>query len=322
MSKTAGEKRYVVGVGSTNIDIMGRSRRPLVGADSNPGQIGISVGGVTHNVCENVARLGIPVSLITAVGDDIYAENIRRECSDAGIDISDFFVVRDHASSTYLSIHDNLGEMALALSDMRVLQELNVEFLKSRHELLGGAGAIVMDTGLPQEILDYVSRTYGETVPVFVDPVSTTYAEKLLGELKYYHTIKPNAQEAAVLSGRKADTQEEILSACRVLLDKGVRRIIVSKGAQGSFYADRAGNVFHAATKPVSLMANATGAGDSFMSGLIYGTLNGLGTEDMLRFSTAMSYLTVQHERTINPDITEQLVWDTVEAERFTVEKM
>ena len=315
-------EKYVVGIGAANIDLMGRSGRPLVAADSNPGQIGMSVGGVTHNICENAARLGLPVRLITAVGDDIYADKIRKECIDADIDTSNFLVVPGFASSTYLSIHDNRGEMALALSDMRVLQELSTDFLKTKDKLLRNAGAIVMDTGLPKEILDYVSRTYGDTVPVFVDPVSTTYSEKLLGDLSHYHTFKPNVQEIEVLSGRKADTQENMIRACRILLDKGLTRVIVSRGQHGSIYMDQNGTLLHAKTKPLEQFANATGAGDAFMGGMLYGTLKGLDTEDMLRFATAMSWLAIQHERTINPTITEKSVWDTVDAVKFQVEKI
>ena len=55
--------------------------------DSNPGRISASAGGVTRNVCENLARLGADVRLITAVGDDLYADMIRRECVAAGIDV-------------------------------------------------------------------------------------------------------------------------------------------------------------------------------------------------------------------------------------------
>lgn len=51
-------ERYVVGIGAANVDLMGRSREPLVMEDSNPGFISMSVGGVTHNICENAARMG------------------------------------------------------------------------------------------------------------------------------------------------------------------------------------------------------------------------------------------------------------------------
>lgn len=70
-----------------------------------------SAGGVTRNVCENLSRLGVSVKLISAVGTDVYADQIRRECQSAGIDISNLYVADGKASSTYMSMIDADGDM-------------------------------------------------------------------------------------------------------------------------------------------------------------------------------------------------------------------
>ena len=129
---------------------------------------------------------------------------------------------------TYLSLHDVNGEMSLAMSDMRVLQKLSVEFLKGKHKLLRGASVIVMDAGLPQEVLDYVAATYGGDIPVFADPVSTTYARKLTGNLHGYHTLKPNRLETEIIAGRSIRSPEELRGACRALIGGGLSRVVVS----------------------------------------------------------------------------------------------
>ena len=55
--------KEIVGIGAANVDIMGESAARLVMEDSNPGTLSVSVGGVTRNVCENTARLGLPTRL-------------------------------------------------------------------------------------------------------------------------------------------------------------------------------------------------------------------------------------------------------------------
>ena len=67
------EHVYAVGVGGANIDLCGRSYAPIEPRDSNPGEIEISAGGVTRNICDNLARLGADVKLVSAVGDDLFA---------------------------------------------------------------------------------------------------------------------------------------------------------------------------------------------------------------------------------------------------------
>lgn len=129
METASAARPYVVGVGAANLDIHGRPKKAIVMHDSNPGHMNASAGGVTRNVCDNLARLGADVRLISAVGTDLYADVIRQECTAAGIDVSQLCVAPGCASSTYLSILDEHGDMLVALSDMTVLQEhLTPEF--------------------------------------------------------------------------------------------------------------------------------------------------------------------------------------------------
>ena len=306
------DKPYILGIGAVNVDLMGRSRAPVVMEDSNPGFISISVGGVTHNICENAAKMGARVGMITAVGDDLYGTAVREHCQKNGVDTGSFYVARGHGSSIYLSIHQPDGDMAVAMSDMSVLQELPVSFLESRRELLEGAAAIVMDTGLPQEILDYVSRSWGGRIPLFVDPVSTAYARKLGGNLQGIHTVKPNLLEAQIMAGMEIATPQDLDRAAGRILDRGAERLFVSMGTRGVYYADRGGRRLTAAPKPLDRVVNATGAGDAFMAGLLYSFLQGYTLEETLDFSMAASVVAISHQATINPDMSAALVQKTI----------
>ena len=92
--------------------------------------------------------------------------------------------------------------MAVALSDMRILQELTPARLEPMRDKLSAAAAIVVDGCLPQETLRYIIRTFGGSVPIFADPVSTAYARRMRPVLRGIDTLKPNRLEAEILSGR------------------------------------------------------------------------------------------------------------------------
>lgn len=313
-------ERYILGIGAANIDMMGRSALPLVMEDSNPGVIGTSVGGVTHNVCANAARLGLNVKLITALGSDVHAGEIRRDCLEMGIDPSHSMVVPDHGSSVYLSLHNDRGEMALAVSDMRVLQHLTVEFLEEKRDVIAGAEAIMLDTGLPEAILAYVTKTYGPRIPIFIDPVSCTYARKLSGSLQGYDTIKPNRFELEALSGMSIDGA--LPAACGRLLERGARQVVVSLGREGSFSLDQSGTAVRVRGEPLDSIANATGAGDAFMGGLLYAAVRRLGPEEALLFASGVARLALQHPHTINPNVSVQAAWDEAEKGRLRAETL
>ena len=310
---------YILGVGAVNIDMMGRSAAPLIMEDSNPGVISASVGGVTHNICANAAALGAPVKLITALGDDLHAGAIRADCAQVGIDLTHAMVAPGHSSSVYLSLHDSRGEMALAVSDMSILQLLTVEFLRQKHPVIAGAAAIILDAGLPQVVLEHIFATYGPSIPVFVDPVSCTYARKLSGPLTGCHTVKPNRYELSEISGISGGG--DVPAACARLLERGAKRVVVSLGREGCFSLTAAG-ALRASGDPLDHIANATGAGDAFMGALLYANLAGLSDADALTLASGVARLALADERTFNPGVTVRAAWDAAEQGGVKVEAL
>ncbi len=303
---------YVVGIGAANVDIHGRSKNPIIMRDSNPGSMHISVGGVTRNVCENFARLGGSVKLLTALGSDVYADMIRRECEAVGMDLSGCMVVENHTSSTYISVLDEHGDMYVALSDMSVLQKMDMSFILKRESIIRKAKLITFDPGLPEAVIDGVTSMFGGTVPVFCDPVSSAYAARLKPFVGRIHTLKPNRMELGILSGMPVETADDVRAACAALLNRGVRRIFVSLGREGCYYADEEGRERKKALRPLEEMVNATGAGDAFMAAVIYSFVNGFDLERTLDYALAAGIAAVSDENTINPymgvDMLEQII--------------
>ncbi|MCD8329328.1 MAG: PfkB family carbohydrate kinase, partial [Lachnospiraceae bacterium] len=130
---------YAVVVGGVNVDIGGISGQPLVAADSNPGRVRTSLGGVGRNIAHNLSLLGVDTRLVTAFGDDTYAQWLEASCSELGIDISRSLHLSGAATSTYLFLAGPDGDMALAVSDMEICEKLTPRFLASQSALLANA---------------------------------------------------------------------------------------------------------------------------------------------------------------------------------------
>ena len=127
-------EKFVLGIGAANMDVHGKSRAPIVMRDSNPGHLRTSAGGVTRNVLENLSRLGVRTRLISAVGADLYGEMVLRSSAAAGIDISGVVTVPGAASSCYISVLDQRGDMLVAMSDMGILESVTPELVRSQAE--------------------------------------------------------------------------------------------------------------------------------------------------------------------------------------------
>ena len=304
---------YAVGVGAANVDVHGRSRKPLILRDSNPGRMNTSSGGVTRNILENLCRLGGRAKLVAALGDDVYAEKILRDSERAGVDMQYCIRVPKSSSSTYISVLDDSGDMFVALSDMTVAQSITRERLDERRALFEGAAVIVTDPCFNADSMRYLVGGLPHGSPVFVDPVSTYYASTIAPFIGDFHTVKPNELELSILAGIPVEDDASVARACDILLRKGVQRVFVSRGAKGCYYKDSGGTVLSRAFRPVEQMVNATGAGDAFMGAVAYSWLRGFDAKKTVEYALAAGALAVMAYETISPLMSVELIEKTIE---------
>lgn len=302
---------YIVGVGAANADIHGRSRAAVNLRDSNPGTMRVSVGGVTRNILENAARLGLDARLVSAVGGDVFGRLILARSAAAGMDVSNVLVLPDAASSTYMTVLEPSGEMLVAVSDMSILAQLPEAYLAERAPLLRGAAAIACDPSLPEETILRLLALAGET-PVFVDPVSTAYARKLLPHVGRFHTVKPNRMELSILAELDAVEDAALKPAIARLLEKGCRRVYVTLGPEGCCYGDASGLFLRAKLRPIARMENATGAGDAFTAATIYGHVHALPPEETLNLALAAGSVAIRSAETVSPEMSIPLLRETI----------
>ena len=281
------------------MDIGGHSFAPLIAADSNPGSVSVSLGGVGRNIAHNMSLMGLDVRLLTAYGDDFHGQQVAASCSELGIDLSHALRVSGGTTSTYLYLADPAGEMALAVSDMSICEKITPAYLAANLPILQNAQVIVADTNIPAESLRYLAENV--TVPLFVDPVSTAKAEKLRPILNRIHTLKPNRLEAELLSGVRIENRADVETAADVLTGLGVHRIFLSLGAQG-VYAAMGEQKLWLPTTP-GQMVNTTGCGDAFMAALVWAYLEGSDLETTARAGLAAGSIAMESPETINPQM-------------------
>ena len=303
---------YVTVVGGVNMDIGGWPSEVPVDRDSNPGAVRMSLGGVGRNIAHNMSLLGLDVRMVTAFGDDLYAQKIAASCGELGIDISQSPVIPEGHTSTYLFINDEKGDMLLAVSDMDIYRHLTPQLLSQRQKLLSGSQVLVIDTNIPAESIAYLAENC--PVPIFADPVSTAKAVKLQPVLGRLHTLKPNRMEAELLSGVAITDEASLNRAADVLLETGLRRVFVSLGGGGVFAADhsgrahlpvlparmRSGERVHLPVLPAE-MVNTTGCGDAFMAAITWAYLAGTDLTGTAKAGLAASAIAMEGAETINP---------------------
>ena len=288
---------YAVVVGGVNVDIGGRSAGALVQADSNPGTVTVSLGGVGRNIAHNLSLMGADVRMLTAFGQDLHGQKVASSCAELGIDVSHALRCSDAATSTYLYIADPQGEMAVAISDMSICDRITPAYLAANLPLLQNARVVVADANIPAESLAYLAQNC--QAPLFVDPVSTAKAGKLLPILSKIHTLKPNRLEAELLSGVKIVSAADAEAAARALLEKGVHRVFISMGAEGVYAADENAQLW--LQNLPGKMVNTTGCGDAFMAALVWAYLEDADLRETALAGLAAGAIAMEYDGTITP---------------------
>ena len=262
---TPSQSFRVIVVGGMNLDLLGIPNGPLLARDSTPGKITLRAGGVGRNIAARLAEAGAQVRLITALGCDERAKMQESMCQASGIDLS-LSVSTRFPAPCYLCIHDEQGDMALAVNDMSAMECLTPEAMESRMKALNAADACVLDANLQKDTLLYIARN--AAVPLILDPVSCAKAPRVKEILPFLTAIKPNRMEAEALTGER-----NVEKAATALLAKGVKHVFISLGAEGVYYADSTSTGYQAA-RPLPTIP-ATGAGDALCAGLTLALLAG-----------------------------------------------
>lgn len=287
----------VVAVGAANVDIHGFTEAGLVLKDSNPGFIETCLGGVSRNISENLVRMGVDTTLISALGDDAFGGQIREGCQQMGIDLQYSVQVPGATSSTYMAIMDESGDMALALSDMRVLDQLKVEHLQERKEVLEKAQVIVADAGLTTQVMGWlVDHFPGKKI--ILDPVSVGKCRRMKSLTGKFYCLKMNRMEAGFLTGLSMDNRGDLEKAADRLRVMGVKKVYITLGAEGVYYSREGERGYIPASKVK--VANATGAGDAFTAAAAYGELQDWSMEKTARFAMGAAAVALASRHTVS----------------------
>ena len=292
---------YILGFGGATVDLHIRCSKEVVLRDSNPSVMSSSPGGVMRNILDNASRMGWKCRFLSIVGSDPNGHLLLDRCRSQGIDASGVLVSDLLPTACYMDFLGPDGDMVVAANDMAAFDNIPEDYLKARAGDIKGAKVLAVDANPSAERLQQFCEI--ASAPIFADPVSVAKGGKIIPLLGKLFLVKPNLMELELLSGQICRTEDDIRRAAATVIEKGCHSVAVSLGRDGCYYADADGESFLERLAPVDNMANATGAGDAFMAGLITAYADGLGPRDMVRRALAAGRIAVRSKETINPEM-------------------
>jgi ribokinase len=265
---------YVAGVGFANCDILysGMPRIPGEGQEVYSSGLDIKMGGGVPATMINLSRLGVPVQFSTFLGKDMFSRVVEEELERSGLDYVNLYkgdgipvgvscVIITNNDRTFVSyrddfkITDDMLEKIYLQSAGAKIVEMHSSCLEIYKKLKKDHVTMILDTGWED---DLSIEKYSEYI-----------------ELADYYT--PSRGEAMKITG--TSTPED---AIRVL-GKYFRTPIVKLDKDGCMVM-KDGKITVIPPMDGVDSVDPTGAGDAFMSGLIYGLFHDRSIYDSIRF--------------------------------------
>ncbi|HMA49516.1 MAG TPA: carbohydrate kinase family protein, partial [Magnetospirillaceae bacterium] len=284
------DKKRVVCFGGAVMDRKYHALKTLVAGTSNPATSVRAYGGVARNVAENLARLDIAVSMISAVGDDESGRGLMRALQLLGVDVSGISISAAHGTAEYAAILQPDNELAFGIADMAVFETLSTDKLNTDWPLLASADWVFADCNVPADTLQaLISRAAGSRFKLAIDAVSVHKVTRLPSDLSAVSLLFLNRDEAAALGTAR-----------------GARAVVTTLGQDGVLLSDQDGA--RPLPAPVANVRDVTGAGDSLVAGTLFGLQQGRALAEAVKLGLLLAKLTVETDGSVRQDLTPDLL--------------
>ncbi|OZQ97905.1 ribokinase [Paenibacillus sp. VTT E-133291] len=286
----------IVVIGSINMDMVVRTSRAPNAGETLMGQVfALSPGGKGANQAVAAARLGAEVSMIGSIGKDTFGSEMLEIIKQEGIHIEHISMSETEATGVASIVIEEDGENRIIVVPGANI-DLFAEDIQALEAVISQAEMIVMQLEMELAMSEHaIAIAHRHGIPVILNPApARVLKDEMLGQVSY---LTPNETEAGILTGMTVDSLETAEQAARILLQKGVKNVIVTLGSKGALIvnAEGAKSVPGFPVKAIDTVA----AGDSFNGALAQQLVLGKTLEEAVSFANAVGALAVGKEGAI-----------------------
>ena len=271
----------VIGLGQCSLDILGQlDSYPELDQKAELSSLLLQGGGPVATALVTLARLGVSVAMVGAVGDDHFGEQIQEGLIAEGVDCT--FLNKEpgcRSQAAFIAVDDEghrniFWHRGNAVPDVSDLYEtllskvVKVLHLDGLHLMPAITAAKIARSLNVVTVLDAGTMRPGmERLLPLIDHlvVSQNFARQIFGR---------HDPEATL----------------RFLAGYGAAGVTITRGESGSVSIDNTGSIFYQQAFAVDVV-DTTGCGDVFHGGYIYGLLQGWDMRQTVRFAAACAAL-------------------------------
>ncbi|MCC8391194.1 PfkB family carbohydrate kinase [Paraburkholderia sp. MMS20-SJTR3] len=287
----------IVSLGSINLDLQMRIDQPLGQFETQSAHhFSRLAGGKAANIAYLARRFGHEAQLLGMVGDDDFAGEVLAPLRALGADVSR--VGRAAGQSTAVSMifvpESGRKTIVLAANANDAWQAADIDSAVAAIEAAPAGSVLALNCEISVDAcMAALAAAQRRALRVVLDPAPPQRAGSgaIHSLWSAVHTLTPNVEEAAALTGIDVKDRESAARAGHALLKEGVERVCVKLG-DGSCIAVSRDGVLSVQVKPLRAV-DTTGAGDAFTGALAVSLAERQQLAAAIRFATAAANLTV-----------------------------
>lgn len=244
-------------------------------------------GGCAANVAVNVAKQSVPVTVLGKVGDDVWGRFVREDLAARGVDTAHIGVSPSCPTSQTMILLCK-GQDRRFVHTFGANRELRVTDLDpallERAAVFYLGGYLVLPELDPDALANFFRHCRERGIRTVLDvvvPSGFDYRGELAPVLRHTDVFLPNDDEAAMLTGCAAPTDQ-----ARALRALGAGTVVVTMGDEGLVCA-QGDRVWRAPQFPGEVV-DQTGAGDAFCAGFIAGMVRGMDLRGCIHYGSTL----------------------------------
>ena len=279
-------QKPIVVVGSINMDLVAHTRQlPVAGQSVTGTGFDTTPGGKGANQAVAAARLGYPVKMVGAVGDDVFGQTLLDNLAGTAVETSAVARVSGASGVATILLSESGENLIVVVPGAN--GKVDSAAIDRQAALIRSAGMVLCQLELPLETVSHTLALCAEAnVPVILDPApAASLPDAALRQATWF---TPNETEAAFYLSHQSRTED----AAQQLLDKGLKGVVLKRGSEGAYVAVAGGKA--AWIKPFAVKAiDTVGAGDCFNGAFAVALLEGNDPFAAARFASAAAAISV-----------------------------
>ena len=269
-----------------NVDTMPKPGQTIIG--SNFKEV---PGGKGANQAVAMARLNGNVSMIGKVGEDGFGQTLINSLKNDKVDTT-YIQTANGATGVALITVDKNAQNSIVVSPGANF-EVKEDDIDNNIEAIKNSDIVVLQLETPLDTIKYALNKAKELNKYTI--LNPAPAVKLDDEIiKNVDLLTPNETELEIISGVSIETEEDIQKAAQIMIEKGVKELIVTLGSKGSLYINKEKSMFKKAYKVEAV--DTTAAGDSYTGALAVALSQDKGMEEAMDFASKVGALSVLKE--------------------------